>query len=80
MTDMSDDLHADLSRYQALVLEYEALDERIDALLDAYGGNVDQMVGEDKQRYREMFRQRDELLNDMRVLEHSLHIDPDDPA
>jgi hypothetical protein len=80
MTDMSDDLRADLSRYQALVLQYEALDERIDALLDAYGGNVDQMDGEDKRHYREMFRQRDELLNDMRVLEQSLHIDPDDPT
>jgi hypothetical protein len=80
MNDMPDDLRVELARYQALVLEYEALDERIDELLDTYGGNVDQMVGADKQRYREMFRQRDELLNDMRMMEQSLNIDPDDPA
>lgn len=80
MTEMPDDLRADLDRYQALVAEYEALDERIDELLDSYGGNVDQMTGRDKDHYREMFRKRDELLNDMRVMEHTLSIEPDDPA
>ena len=64
MTEMPDDLRADLDRYQSLVRAYEALDERIDGLLASYGGNVDQMSAQDKQRYREMFRQRDELLKD----------------
>lgn len=77
MTEMPDDLRADLDRYQSLVRAYEALDERIDGLLASYGGNVDQMSAQDKQRYREMFRQRDELLNDMRMLEQTL-INPDD--
>jgi predicted nuclease with TOPRIM domain len=78
MSDLSDDLRDQLARYQALVLDYEALDERIDELLDAYGGNVDQMSGKDKQTYRELHRRRDELQNDMRMMEHSLNIDPDD--
>ncbi|MBK8134383.1 MAG: FAD-binding oxidoreductase [Chloroflexi bacterium] len=77
MTEMPDDLRADLNRYQELVRDYEALDQRIDDLLASYGGNVDQMSGQDKQHYRELFRQRDELLNDMRFLEQTL-IDPDE--
>lgn len=78
MSDSSGDLRDELARYQALVQQYESLDERIDSLLDTYSGSVDQMTPDDKQRYREMFRQRDELLNDMRVLEHTLNIDADD--
>lgn len=77
MNEMPDDLRADLDRYQSLVRDYEALDERIDGLLASYGGNVDQMSAQDKQHYREMFRQRDEFLNDMRMLEQTL-INPDD--
>lgn len=78
MSDMPDDLRDELARYQALVLDYEALDERIDELLDAYGGKVDQMTGQDKQTYRELHRRRDQLQNDMRMMEHALNIDPDD--
>lgn len=77
MYDLPDDLRDALARYQALVHDYEALDETIDALLASYGGNVDKMEGADKQHYREMFRQRDELLNEMRILEATV-INPDD--
>lgn len=70
MTDSA--LPDNIIRYQQLVAEYEALDREIDALLASYKGGLDKMDGADKQHYREMFRQRDELLNEMRVLEQEL--------
>lgn len=75
MTDEA--LPEDIVRYQQLVLAYETLDTQIDALLASHQGKLDKMEGADKQRYREMSRQRDELLNEMRVLEQSL-FDGDD--
>jgi hypothetical protein len=59
-------------RYQQLVAVYEALDKQIDVLLASYKGRLDKMEGADKQNYRDMFRQRDEVLNEMRVLEQDL--------
>ncbi len=41
---------------------YEALDEEIDTLIMAHGGTSEQMPPEDLERYRELARQRDELL------------------
>ena len=70
MTD--DGLSDEFLRYQALVAAYEALDEQIDSFLASYKGNLDKLDGEDKQHYREMSRQRDELLNEMRLLEQDL--------
>ncbi len=66
------DLSNEVLRYQALVAAYEALDEEIDAFLASYKGNLDKLEGDDKQHYREMSRQRDELLNEMRMLEQEL--------
>lgn len=65
-------LPENVARYQQVVADYEALDREIDALLASYRGRLDQMEGEDKQRYRQMSRRRDELLNEMRVLEQDL--------
>jgi hypothetical protein len=72
MTEPSSEVRAAIVYYQQVVHSYEALDERIDALLASYGGNVDQMSDTDKQHYREMARQRDELQNELRILEHDL--------
>lgn len=66
------DLSDELARYQRLVAEYEALDREIDAFLAARNGGLDKMEGEEKRRYREMSRQRDELINERRALEQIL--------
>ena len=66
------ELQEEFSRYQIVVAAYEALDAQIDALLASYKGRLDKMEGEDKQHYREMFRKRDEFLNEMRMLEQDL--------
>lgn len=66
------DLSDELARYQRLVAEYEALDREIDAFLATRNGGLDKMEGEDKRRYREMSRQRDELINERRALEQVL--------
>jgi len=70
-------LSEEFLRYRVLVEDYEALDAKIDALLASYKGSLDKMVGADKQHYREMSHQRDEMLNEMRILEQSL-FDGDD--
>ncbi len=72
------DARQQVEEYRQLVLRYEALDEEIDAFLNAQGGKLDEMTEADLTHYRQMARQRDDLLNDMRALEQLLHITEDD--
>ena len=72
------DSRQQVEEYRQLVLRYEALDEEIDSYLNAQGGKLDEMTEADLDHYRQMARQRDDLLNDMRALEHLLHIIEDD--
>ena len=60
------------------VLLYEALDEEIDQLLTAHGGGTEHMTEADQARYRELARKRDDVLNEMRILEQELHLDDTD--
>lgn len=72
------DARQQVEEYRQLVLRYEALDEEIDSFLTAQGGKLDEMTADDRAHYRQMARQRDDLFNDMRALEHLLHITEDD--
>ena len=75
MGENDSDLLQQVQYYRKVVLMYEALDEEIDALIMAHGGTSDQMPWEDLRRYRDLARQRDELLNEMRTLEQQLLTD-----
>ncbi|MDZ4764618.1 MAG: hypothetical protein SGI73_08700 [Chloroflexota bacterium] len=74
------DLSNQVQTYRQLVLRYEALDEEIDALIMAHGGTSEKMPAADLRRYRDLARQRDELLNEMRLMEHQLLLDEDENA
>jgi hypothetical protein len=75
-----DELSSQMAQYQQIVLRYEALDAEIDALIMAHGGTSEKMPAADLRRYRELARQRDELLNEMRLMEHQLALDEDEDA
>ncbi len=63
--------------YRRLVLEYEALDEQVDALLAAHHGATENMSPNDYERYRELARQRDSVYHQMLALEQQLFPDED---
>lgn len=73
-----DDLKTQVAAYQKLVLRYEALDEEIDALIMAHGGTSDKMPADDLTRYRALARERDEVQNELRMLEHQLRLDDEE--
>lgn len=62
-------------RYQQLVLQYEALDREIDALIMTHGGGTENMSPEALSHYRELAYRRDDIQNEMRALEQELNID-----
>lgn len=68
----------DVNAYRQLVLNYEALDEEIDEYIKLRGaGGIEEMSDAEITHYRELSRRRDDLLNDMRILEQKLHLDED---
>jgi hypothetical protein len=75
---MASEEHNALSRvqsYRKLVLLYEALDTEIDTLIMSHGGSSDHMTDDDRLRYRDLAKKRDEVQNEMRMLEHELNLD-----
>lgn len=77
---MTDNQKSDLDKvqmYRTIVLQYEAVDAEIDALIMAHGGGSEKMTDEGRAHYRELANRRDELLNEMRLLEKQL-LDDDD--
>jgi hypothetical protein len=77
MAESNDDMLKRVQDYRTLVLRYEQLDEEIDAMLEAHGGGTEQMSEEDRLRYRDMARERDDLQNEIRVLGQQLTLDED---
>jgi hypothetical protein len=71
----SDDTLHSIQFYQAFVQEYEKLDEEIDSLIMANGGTSEKMPHEARDKYRELARRRDDVLNEMRRLEQRLRLD-----
>lgn len=67
-----------VKQYRLLVEAYEALDSRIDELVNANRASRDEMSAADLRQYRELARKRSELLNDMRLLEQQLNLSGDD--
>lgn len=67
-----DDTQSRIARYREIVLQYESIHHKISDLLDRHQGGTEHMSDDDRQHYREMARQRDELVNEIRVLEQQL--------
>jgi hypothetical protein len=78
MAEEKDLLHQ-VQNYRKIVLLYEALDEEIDKLIMTHHGSTEKMSETDIARYRDLARQRDDLLNEMRAIENQLHIDDTEP-
>jgi len=70
-----DDLEK-VQAYQRLVLDYEALDEEVDALLARHGA-TENMSDEIHAQYRELARRRDDVYNQMKALEQQIKLDDD---
>ncbi len=66
------DLQQQVQDYRRVVLQYEALDEKIDSLLAKHGGDAEAMSMAELSRYRELARERDDLFNEIRTLEQTL--------
>jgi hypothetical protein len=66
-----------VQEYQRLVLEYEALDEQIDVLLERHHGAAEKMSPDDLKQYRELARRRDDIYNQMKALEQQIFQDDD---
>lgn len=69
--DNGNDTHSRVDLYRQIVLEYERINAEI-AILFARGGGSDKMTDADRDRYRELSHRRDELQNEMRMLEQQL--------
>jgi hypothetical protein len=75
---MLDDVER-VQAYKRLVLEYEALDEQIDALLAQHHGATESMPDEAYQHYRELASHRDYVYNQMKRLEREIFPDDESP-
>lgn len=71
MPDNGNDTRTRVDLYRQIVLEYERINAEIAALF-ARGGGSDHLTDADRARYRQLSRRRDELQNEMRLLEQQL--------
>ena len=78
MNDQSKDQLELVQEYRKQVLIYEELDEKIDNLIMANGGAMENMSDADFKQYRNWADQRTEAQNTMRILEQQLNMDTDD--
>ena len=72
---MSEEMRDQVARYKELVAKYEALDEEIDALIEANEGHSENFSEETRERYKSLARERDEIQNLMREMEQELFKD-----
>lgn len=63
--------------YRDLVKRYEGLCADINALLEAHEGNTETMSADAIAQYRQLAQTRDDLHNEMRVMEQQLLNDDD---
>jgi len=80
MTASDEDQLALVARYRQVVEAYEALDSKIDDLIMAKGGKSEDMSSEDRRLYQQWARRRNEMLNEMRLLERQLDLMEDDAS
>jgi hypothetical protein len=71
------DTQSRVDLYRQTVLLYEQINTEIAALF-ARGGGSENMTHEDRVQYKKLSRRRDELQNEMRVLEQQLLDDDSD--
>lgn len=57
------------AQYQQLVEKYESLNDHIQKMLDNVGGDTRKFSPEAFQQYRLVARERDEVFNEVRVLQ-----------
>lgn len=67
-----DDVMGQVKHYREKVALYESLRIEINSLLTDHNGATENMHADDLARYRDLARQRDEALNDMRWFEQQL--------
>jgi cell division protein FtsB len=68
---MLEDLNS-LQDYRNLVLQYEDANAQINALFQVHQGGTETMTDDELAHYRKLQHRRDELFNEMRVLEQEL--------
>jgi cell division protein FtsB len=68
---MPEDLNS-LQDYRNLVLQYEDANAQINALFQVHQGGTETMTDDELAHYRKLQHRRDELFNEMRVLEQEL--------
>lgn len=78
MSENDHSLRSQVQNYRKLVLLYEALDKEIDSLIMANGGGTEKMSESDLKRYRDLANKRNEVQNEMRILEQQLMLDEDE--
>lgn len=64
-----------MSRYQQLLDRYQALSQMIGALLQKHSGGPELMSMDELAQYRALAQERDEIVNEMRLLEQELFDD-----
>jgi cell division protein FtsB len=68
---MPEDLNS-LQDYRNLVLQYEDANAQINALFQVHQGGTETMTDDELAHYRKLQHRRDELFNEMKVLEQEL--------
>lgn len=77
MSGDGNDARSRVDLYRQIVLQYEQINTEIAALF-ARGGGSENMTHDDRMRYKKLSRRRDELQNEMRMLEQQLLDDDSD--
>lgn len=72
MAEEPNDTQDKVQMYREIVLQYEQIDEEIDALIMAADGMPDKLSPDELAHYRDLARRRDDLQNEMRWLEQQL--------
>ncbi|HEX2621887.1 MAG TPA: hypothetical protein VHL11_17140 [Phototrophicaceae bacterium] len=72
MTEPDNNALNSMQVYRNLVLQYEAAHAEVNALFHRHSDGSETMTDDELIHYRELARKRDELYNEMRVLEQQL--------
>ena len=69
---VGNDMLRQVQNYRKMVLIYEGLNAEIHKLLEDNNGGTEFMSADDLQHYRDLARQRDEMMSEMRWMEQQL--------
>lgn len=68
------DFRALAEQYNELRLKFETLSHQVARLVDTYGGS-ERMPSAERERYRQLARERDDLANELLILQNQLFAD-----